>query len=236
SSGSPRSRRKAASRSRSALPCSDNTPDSANRMWARPEAFCFTKSFGWASAASASWARYAACVADSSRSCDATRGSVARSGARKALVRSGAITAITAATLRPNGARASVGWRIAIDLRDPALDACIRRHAPISARRQGDLPDLGCIRRARTFELIVEEPAHEDLQPALQHGELVSPREGHLREVEDARGRRAVAHEMIEVEIVQFVGTDRVLRELGDFAFRSRGQELGRDRRFENRE
>src|SRR5260370_42101275 len=106
----------------------------------------------------------------------------------------------------------------------------VARHAPIAARREADGADLGAVGQARPLELVGEEALDEDLQPAAPLlGGMGLLELGVVGEEQDLLRRRAIAQEVEQEEIVQLVGADHALSDLGDLAAGAGRQQLRRD-------
>src|SRR5438128_12627500 len=97
----------------------------------------------------------------------------------------------------------------------PCCSLCITRHPPIAARRKADRADFGAVRQAGAFELIPEESFDEHRQPATNLVCRVLTIETRLLgQEENLLRRRAVAQEVEQEEVVQFVRADQALREM----------------------
>ena len=95
-------------------------------------------------------------------------------------------------------------------------------------------PTFGRVGHAVALELVGEEAAQEDEQPAADLARARSGRRRRQRHARDAARAEAEAEEVVEEEVVQLVGADEVLGALHDLAVGARPQQLGADRRVEH--
>ena len=90
----------------------------------------------------------------------------------------------------------------------------VARHAPVSARGEGDIADARAVRNAVSLELLRKEAADEDVVPFFDRRVVIVPVEGVLREADDLLPASSATQEVVEEEIVQLVGADPVIRPL----------------------
>lgn len=109
------------------------------------------------------------------------------------------------------------------DFFDPDLDLGVRRHPPVPARVKRDRADHRALGHAVALELVAEEAAQELEHPLLDLGDrvltLADPRlrAGTKRvpcHEDDLVCREAEPREVVEEEVVQFVRTVEVFRDL----------------------
>jgi hypothetical protein len=112
-------------------------------------------------------------------------------------------------------------------IREPQRYAGVARHPPVAARREGDATHFRAIRKAGTLELLGEETTVKDFQPAVdfRSGKLAG--KGLARQAQDLARGELQAHDMVEKEVVQQVGTDMVLGHLADLTLFVGRQQLG---------
>ena len=74
----------------------------------------------------------------------------------------------------------------------------------------------------------------EDVKPLRDRFVGIGSGKGDLREAEDLRLGRTAADEVVQIEVVQLVRTDLVLRHLRNRPVRVRRQKFGRDGRVQD--
>src|SRR5262249_36755833 len=110
----------------------------------------------------------------------------------------------------------------------PQGGLAIAGHAPIAAWRQADRAHFGPVRQTGALELIVEEAPEEDRQPMADAlGGIGDVKAGLSGKKENLFWRRAIAKEMEQKEIMQFVGPDQFLGDVDNLAILAGRQQLG---------
>ena len=116
----------------------------------------------------------------------------------------------------------------------PQRTCGIGRHLPRASGREGNLSNLRTVRQARTLELLCKETLEEYLQPLLQYFIAVFFAPSILcHTVKLCRGE-AVANEIIEIKIVQFIRANQVLGLLCNLSVGIRREQFRGHRRVKN--
>ena len=111
-------------------------------------------------------------------------------------------------------------------LAHPQRAACIARHSPVPARRQGDRTDFWAVRQAGALELLCEKAVVKHLQPLQNFAARICPFKRIAGEGEHLGGCKSPAYDVVQEKVMQFVRTDNALCFLCDLAF-IRRQEFG---------
>src|SRR6186997_2726318 len=86
---------------------------------------------------------------------------------------------------------------VSLQLGQPRGLGRVRGHAPVPARREADRADLGAVGGHGALVLLIEEPAHEQAQPAAQGSFVVRAGESVTGEEERLPRSRAQAQQAV---------------------------------------
>ena len=118
----------------------------------------------------------------------------------------------------------------AVHFAHPAIDDRVGRHSPVATWREADAAHLWSVGQAAALELLREEAPEERVQPVVDKLAGVLALEGVHGQHEDLLGAEAEAEEIVEEEVVEFIGTHQVFRLLCDVALVVCRRQFGRDR------
>lgn len=116
-----------------------------------------------------------------------------------------------------------------VQFAEPEVRGGVAGHPPVTARGECDAAYLGSVGHGGAFVLLGEETFQEEAKPVADGGGVVFAGKGVLGEEENFARAAALAHEVVEKEVVQVVGADDALGFLGGGAVGCGREEFGAD-------